>query len=245
MTVNPPDSLEWQRRGELAATFRMVAQLDWHEGVANHFSVAVSDDGKRFLLNPKWRHFARMRASDLLLLDADDHSVMERPDAPDATAWSVHGTLHARLPHLRCLLHLHTPYATALSCLADPRIKAIDQTTARFHKRVVIDHHYSGMADDADEGLRLSRLLAQQPVLLLGNHGVLVAGASVPEAFDTLYHLERACRTLMLAYASGQPLRELPDEVAEQTARDWVSVSDSSFAHFEETRALLDDGYQN
>jgi len=239
MTATQCDPHEWQLRVQLAATFRMIAQLDWHEGVANHFSVALSEDGQRFLLNPKWRHFGGLRASDLLALDARDTDVMQRPDAPDPTAWSIHGTLHARLPHLRCLLHLHTPYATALSCLADPRIKAVDQTTARFHQRVVIDHHYSGMADDADEGLRLSRLLAQQPILLMGNHGVLVAGHSIPEAFDTLYHLERACRTLMLAYATGQPLRELPDDIAEQTARDWENFTDSGFAHFEETRRIL------
>ncbi|MBD1550220.1 class II aldolase/adducin family protein [Pseudomonas typographi] len=235
------DPEEWQLRVQLAATFRMVAQLDWHEGVANHFSVALSEDGQRFLLNPKWRHFARMRASDLLSLDARDTEVMHRPDAPDPTAWSIHGTLHARLPQLRCLLHLHTPCATALSCLADPRIKAIDQTTARFHRRVVIDQHYNGMADAADEGLRLSRLLAQQPILLMGNHGVLVAGQSIAEAFDTIYHLERACRTLMLAYATGQPLRELPDGVAEQTARDWERFTESGFAHFDEARHLLGD----
>lgn len=240
MIARQPDPHEQQLRVQLAAAFRMVAHLDWHEGVANHFSVAVSDDGKRFLLNPKWRHFAGLRASDLLLLDADDPDVMAREGAPDPTAWSIHGSVHARLPNLRCLLHLHTPYATALSCLADPRIRAIDQTTARFHRRVVIDHHYSGMADDADEGLRLARLLAQHPVLLMGNHGILVAGASVPEAFDTLYHLERACRTLMIAYGSGQPLRELPDDIAEQTARDWEGFADSSFAHFAENRRLLD-----
>lgn len=237
------DPHEWHLRVQLAATFRMVAQLDWHEGVANHFSVAVSEDGQRFLLNPKWRHFASIRASDLLLLDARDDSVMRGAEAPDPTAWSIHGTLHARLPHLRCLLHLHTPYATALSCLAEPQIKAVDQTTARFHGRVAIDQHYGGMANDADEGLRLSRLLERHTTLLMGNHGVLVAGNSVPEAFDTLYHLERACRTLMLAYASGQPLKQLPDAVAEQTALDWESFTESGFAHFEQMQRLLTSDY--
>ncbi|WP_213879364.1 class II aldolase/adducin family protein [Pseudomonas sp. dw_358] len=245
MIKKQPEPQERQLRVELAAAFRMVAHLDWHEGVVNHFSVAVSEDGKQFLLNPKWRHFAGLCASDLLLLDADDSQVMARADAPDPTAWSIHGTLHARLPQLRCLLHLHPPYATALACLADPQIKAIDQTTARFHQRVVIDRYYSGMADDADEGLRLSRLLAQHPVLLMGNHGVLVAGPSVAEAFDTLYHLERACRTLMLAYASGQPLSLLPDHVAERTARDWEGFSESSFAHFAENRRLLDARHED
>ncbi len=65
-------SLEAQLRVDLAATFRIIAYLGMHEAVANHFSAAVSADGKQFLLNPKWKHFSRIRASDLLLLDADD-----------------------------------------------------------------------------------------------------------------------------------------------------------------------------
>jgi ribulose-5-phosphate 4-epimerase/fuculose-1-phosphate aldolase len=74
---------EWQLRVDLAVAFRLAVELDWHEAVANHFSLAVSPDGKRFLMNRRWRHFSRIRASDLLLLDAEDESAMEGPDAPD------------------------------------------------------------------------------------------------------------------------------------------------------------------
>src|SRR5262244_2612335 len=91
------DSEEWRLRVDLAAAFRLAARLGWHEAVANHFSLAVSPDGKRFLMNPRWRHFARIRASELLLLDAGDRETMNRPDAPDASAWCIHGHLHAGL----------------------------------------------------------------------------------------------------------------------------------------------------
>lgn len=67
-------SYEEQTRIDLAATFRIIAHLGMHEAVANHFSAAISADGKKFLLNPKWKHFSRIRASDLLLLDADDEA---------------------------------------------------------------------------------------------------------------------------------------------------------------------------
>ena len=77
------ESDEWQLRVDLAAAFRLSAELGWHEAVANHFSLAVSADGKQFLMNPKWRHFARIKASDLMLLDATDKETMKRPDAPD------------------------------------------------------------------------------------------------------------------------------------------------------------------
>ena len=92
---------EWQMRVDLAAAFRLAAHFDWHEAVANHFSLAVSGDGKQFLMNPRWRHFSRLKASELLLLNADDRSTMDRPDAPDLTAWSLHGRLHAALPQAR------------------------------------------------------------------------------------------------------------------------------------------------
>jgi ribulose-5-phosphate 4-epimerase/fuculose-1-phosphate aldolase len=75
---------------------------------------------------------------------------------------------------------------------------------------------------------------------MLGNHGVLIAAATVAEAFDELYYLERACQTLVLAYSTGQKLNVMSDKVAEQTARDWDLYTDSAFAHFEEMKKVLD-----
>src|SRR3984893_3085999 len=85
-------------RIDLAAAFRWFARLDMHESVANHLSVAVSADGAQFLINPRGRHFARIAAGDLLLLDAHDPGTLTREDAPDPTAWYLHARLHARLP---------------------------------------------------------------------------------------------------------------------------------------------------
>jgi ribulose-5-phosphate 4-epimerase/fuculose-1-phosphate aldolase len=233
-------SEEGQLRIDLAAVFRLAEHFNWHEGVANHFSLAVSTDGKQFLMNPKWRHFSAIKASDLLLLDADDKDAMKRPNAPDETAWCIHGRMHALVPSARCVLHAHPAYATALAGLADPEIKPIDQNTARFYKRVAYDLGYEGMANSDAEGNRLAALLGNHKTMMLGNHGVLIAAASVAEAFDELYYLERACQTLMLAYASGQKLNVMSDKVAEQTARDWDLYTDSAFAHFEEMKKVLD-----
>src|SRR3546814_12758478 len=77
-------------RVDLAAAFRLAVQFGWHESVGNHFSAAVSSDGKRFLLNPRWRHFARVKASESLLLAADDPDTHTRPNAPAAAAWGTH-----------------------------------------------------------------------------------------------------------------------------------------------------------
>jgi len=86
-----------------------VRLFDWHESVGNHFSAAVSGDGKRFLINPPRRHFARVRASELMLLDADDGETMSRPNAPAPSAWCLHGAIHRARPAARVLLHCHRP----------------------------------------------------------------------------------------------------------------------------------------
>jgi ribulose-5-phosphate 4-epimerase/fuculose-1-phosphate aldolase len=231
---------EWELRVGLAAAFRLAADLGWHEAVANHFSLAVPPDGRQFLMNPKWQHFARIRASDLLLLDADDAATMQRRDAPDPSAWCIHGRIHARLAQARCILHVHPPYATAVACLANPEIKPIDQNTARYYKAVAIDLGYSGVADDMQEGERLAAALGGARRMMMGNHGVLVVAPTVAEAFHDLYYLERACQTLVLAYSTGQTLNVMPPALAERTARDWDDYNDMAFAHFAEMKRLLD-----
>jgi ribulose-5-phosphate 4-epimerase/fuculose-1-phosphate aldolase len=231
---------EKRLRVDLAAVFRLAVHYDWHEAVANHFSLAVSPDGKQFLMNPRWKHFSRIQASDLLLLDARDKSTMDRPDAPDLTAWSLHGRLHANLPHARCIVHLHPAYATAVASLADPEIKPIDQNTARFYNRVAYDMDYGGMANTDAEGDRLSALLGNKSIMMLGNHGVLVCAPTVAEAFDLTYYLERACRTLVLAYQTGKPLHVMTPDVAEKTAREWEADRDQFHSHFAEMKAILD-----
>jgi ribulose-5-phosphate 4-epimerase/fuculose-1-phosphate aldolase len=229
-----------QLRIDLAAAFRLAAQFNWHESVGNHFSVSVAPGSTRFLMNPRWIHFSRIQASDLLLLDADDPQAMDGPNAPDPSAWAIHSRLHANLPHVRCLLHLHPPYSTALTTLANPELRPIDQNTARFYQRIAIDRAYAGMADEKAEGERLARVLGNHSIMLMGNHGVLVAGQTIAQAFDDLYFLERACQTMILALSTGQELNVMPHDLAARTASDWNDYSEMSFAHFRELKTLLD-----
>lgn len=227
-------------RRDLAAAFRITAMFGWTESVGNHFSAAVSADGMMFLMNPRWRHFGDIRASDLLLLDARDADVMTRPGAPDPSAWTVHGTIHRRVPAARVLLHAHTPHATALSTLKDPRMLPLDNNTARFYGDLGIDTGFGGIADDAAEGERLAEALGQNSCLLMGNHGISVSADTVAEAFEKLYFFERAAQTLMLAYASGQPLNVLSHEVAQTTARGWDAYRGMAFEHFDYLKRQID-----
>jgi ribulose-5-phosphate 4-epimerase/fuculose-1-phosphate aldolase len=228
-------------RQDLAAAFRWAARLNLHEAVANHFSLAVNPEGTRFLINPNGRHFSRISASSLVEIDANDPDTLSRPDAPDPTAWGLHGAIHRACPHAACVMHVHSVHATVLASLADSRLPAIDQNSAMFHDRVVIDDHYGGMAFE-EEGARCALLLANPKIttMIMGNHGVLVIGRSVAETFNRLYYFERAAETYIRALQTGRPLRVLPDAIAEKTAREWEAYPGFAEAHLSELRAILD-----
>lgn len=241
--MSAPDAAaqdEQALRIDLAAAFRIAVEMEWHESVGNHFSAAVSTDGARFLINPKWRHFSELRASDLLLLDAHDESAMEGADAPDPSAWCIHGAVHRLNPDARVLFHCHAPNAVALATLADPTLKPIDLNTARFFGKVAVDLGFGGMADAAEEGRRIAETLGDNAVLIMGNHGVSVAAATVAEAFEHLYIFEKAAQTLLVAYATGQPLAVMSDNLAAKTAADWEPYSGMGQAHFAYWKRYLD-----
>jgi ribulose-5-phosphate 4-epimerase/fuculose-1-phosphate aldolase len=238
-----PNLPYYAERVDLAAAFRWTARLNMHEAVANHFSLAVNESGTEFLINPNLRHFSRIRASDLLLIDANDPETMNRPDAPEPTAWGLHGALHRRVSHARCVMHVHSVHATVLASLADSRLPPIDQTSAMFFNRHVVDENYGGLAFE-EEGERCAALLADPKikVMVMGNHGVLVIGDTVADTFDRLYYFERACQTYIKALWTGKPLRYLSDEIAEKVAQETENYPVAQATrHLAELKAILDE----
>ena len=229
-------------RGDLAAAFRWAAKLGYHEACANHFSAAVDPAGSQFLLNPRGRHFSRMRSSDLLLLDANQAGTRGVQPLADPTAWYLHAHLHQQVPRARVVLHTHMPYATTLCCLDGFEFLMLDQNACRFHGRIGYDRDYAGMALDDTEGERVASLLGDdKSVLFLGNHGVIVIGETVAEAFDELYYLEKAAQLQVLALSTGQPLALVPDDVAALACKQWLEYPDVAAYHFNELRSILDD----
>lgn len=236
----------WQERVDMATAFRWTERLNFHEAVANHFSLAVNDNGTEFLMNPNQMHFARIKASDLLLIDANDPDTLNAPDAPDPTAWGLHGAIHRRCPHARCAMHVHSIHATVLASLADSTLPPIDQNTATFFNRYVIDNEFGGLAFE-EEGERCAAQFSdpKKKVMIMGNHGVLVIGDSVADTFNRLYYFERAAETYIRALQTGQPLRVLSDEIAEKTAQELEDYPDQADKHFSELKAILDEGGSN
>ena len=241
ITQLAPNLDHWQERVDLAAAFRWTARLNMHEAVANHFSLSINDDGTRFLMNPNQMHFARIKASDLIEVDANDPDTLSRPGAPDPTAWGLHGGLHRHCPHARCAMHVHSIHATVLASLADSRLPPIDQNCATFFNRYVIDDGYGGLAFE-DEGERCAALFSdpRQKVMIMGNHGVMIIGDSVADTFNRLYYFERAAETYIRALQTGQKLRVLSDEVAEKTAREPEEYPGPAEKHPSEPKAILD-----
>ena len=232
----------WAERVDMAAAFRWSVKLNLHEAVSNHFSLAVNPEGSKFLMNPNMRHFGRITASSLLEIDANDPSTMNRPDAPDPTAWGLHGSIHRALPHARCVMHVHSIHATVLASLSDSYLPPIDQNSAMFFGRQVVDADYGGMAFE-EEAARCVQLLADPKIttMIMGNHGVLIIGQSVADAFNRLTYFERAAETYIRALQTGRELRILSDAVAEKTAGEWDSYPGYAEAHLREVKALLDD----
>lgn len=236
-----PNIDHWQDRVDMAAAFRWTERLNMHEGVANHFSLSVNDDGTQFLMNPNQMHFARIRASDLLFLDANNAETMDLPGAPDPTAWGLHGSIHRLCPQARCVMHVHSIHATVLASLANSNLPPIDQNTATFYNRYVIDNEFGGLAFE-DEGARCASMLTDPKVkvMIMGNHGVLVIGDNPADTFNRLYYFERAAETYIRALQTGQKLRILSDEIAEKTARELEDYPDQAEAHMREIKAILD-----
>jgi len=236
----PADDAEKQLRADLAAAFHLAVEFGWNESVGNHFSAAVSGDGRHFIMNRRWVHFSEVTASTLQRLDSRDSSIMQTDEAPDLSAWSIHGAIHAARSDARVVLHLHPPYATAIASLDDPTILPVDQNTARFFGKVATDLGFDGIADEELEGRRIAGQLGNKNILMMGNHGVLVINRTVAHAFEDLYFLERACKNLVLAYSTGRKLNIMSDNLAQKTAASWLLFEDMAVAHFAALKRRLD-----
>jgi ribulose-5-phosphate 4-epimerase/fuculose-1-phosphate aldolase len=233
------DNLERVGRVELAAAFRLAVRFGLHEGIDNHFSLALTDDGREFLVNPYGRHFGELRASDLLRVSTGGE-VLSGAGEVEASALYIHGRMHAARPDLRCILHTHMPYATALTSVAGTRVEPINQNALRFMGRIAYDDAYGGLALNGEEGERLAGVLGDKRVLFMANHGVTTTGPSVATAFDDLYFLERACQNQVLALATGRPLKPVPADEVARTRHQFDHYQGHAEVHFAALKRALD-----
>ena len=226
---------------DLAAAFRWTAKLNMHEAIANHFSVCAQNSNEDFYVNGTGMHFSSIKASDLFLVEQSKiNELKDKPELVDPTALHIHGSIHKKVPHAKCILHVHSKYATALAALEDPTLPPIDQNTMRFFNRVGVYRDFGGMGFE-EESEKMTSKIGNKKVLLMANHGVLTTGQTVAEAFDELYYFERACETYITALSTQKKLKIVSDEVAEKTAQEWENFStDAKDLHLKAIRSILD-----
>ena len=217
-----------------------------HEGIDNHMTLIVPGCHDRFYLPPFGLHWSEVRASDFMEIDFGGHVCAGSGPVED-TALHIHLQVHKLAPHARCVLHTHMPYATALCALKNPRLEMIVQSSLTFYDDISYEAEYNGLAFDDDEGARLARALGDKSVLMMRNHGVLVIGRSVAEAFERLYFLERACQIQVLALSTGRELSPIPDAVARATVAQFLAGTavggvDRAERHFAALKRMLDRG---
>ena len=229
-----------QARIDLAACFRMAARLGFEEGICNHFSALVPGRDDLFLVNRYGLAFAEITASSLLVCDFDGH-VVEGQGQPEATAFFIHARLHKRMPRARAAFHTHMPHATALSMVeGDPLVWA-GQTALKFYGRTAVDPDYNGLALDAREGDRIAAAMGEADIVFLKNHGVMVIGPTIAEAWDDLYYLERAAEVQLKAMSTGRKLLPVSPDVAAKTAAQMrAGDPESARMHLESIKRRLD-----
>lgn len=139
-------------------------------------------------------------------------------------------------------MHVHSVYATTLACLQDSILPPLDQNAAMFYGRQVVDDAYGGLAFE-EEGARCAKLFddPKKKVMIMGNHGIMVIGATVAETFNRMYFFERACAVYINALQTGRPLRILPDEIAAKTADEIEDYPEQDIRHLSELKAILDE----
>ena len=226
---------------DLAAVFRWTARLTMHEAVANHFSVSAPDSSEDFYVNGSGMHFSTIKSSDLVLFEQSKiNELKDKPELVDPTALYIHGSIHKKVPNAKCILHVHSKYATALATLEDPILPPIDQNSMRFFNRVGVYSDFGGMGFE-EEAIKMANKIGNKKVLLMSNHGILTTGQTVAEAFDELFYFEKACETYITALSTNKKLKIVSDEIAEKTAQEWEDSSPAhQNLHLKAIRSILD-----
>jgi ribulose-5-phosphate 4-epimerase/fuculose-1-phosphate aldolase len=226
MTPAQADALETAIRIDLAAAYRLVALFGWDDLVFTHISARVPGPEHHFLINPYGWMFEEITASSLVKVDLHGNVVGESREMVNPAGFTIHSAIHDARKDAGCVMHLHTVSGTAVSS-QEAGLLPLNQTAMLLNGRVAY-HDFEGVALNHDERPRLVADLGDKSAMILRNHGTLVTGRSVAEAFTTMYFLERSCE-MQVAAQGGGPLRIPHDhvqDVVEQQSQGLSVVAD-------------------
>ena len=208
---------EWAARQELAACYRIFDMLGWSEMIYNHITVKLDDQPGAFLINPFGLHFSEVTASSLVKIDIDGNKLADSPYPVNRAGFVQHALFHRHLPDAHCIMHTHTTAGMAVSSL-EGGLQPVNFYACNFIGQIAY-HDFEGVTVRDEEGIRLLEHLGDRRAMLLRNHGILVMGRTLPEAFVKHWALQRACEIQLATMSMGKPL-VVPDEVIAVHQRD-------------------------
>ena len=208
---------EWAKRVDLAACYRLLDLYGMSEMSANHVSTRVPDEENTFLINPHGLLYEQMHASCFIKLDLAGNVVFNPTEYEiNKAGYVVHSCVHAARHDVDCVIHTHTIAGMAVSAM-ECGLLPIAQTSMRFAR--VAYHDYEGVALKLEEQKRLVRDLGQHEGMVLRNHGLLTVGASIAEAFNSMFRLERACQVQVAALSCNTKLKLPPQDIVDESWR--------------------------
>jgi ribulose-5-phosphate 4-epimerase/fuculose-1-phosphate aldolase len=213
---------EWSARQELAACYRVFAMLGWDESIYNHITLKVPDEEDAFLINPFGLHFSEVKASNLVKIDIDGNKLDDNPYPVTLAGFVQHRLFHRHLPDAHAIAHTHTTAGMAVSSL-EGGLQPTNFYAANWIGQIAY-HDFEGVTVRSEEGERLLEHLGDKRVMLLRNHGILVMGRTLPEAFLKHWSLQRACEIQLATHSMGKPLT-IPPEVIAVHQRDLSKVA--------------------
>lgn len=212
---------ERQVRIDLAAAYRLAALNGWDDTVYTHLSASLPGKPGHYLINPFGLLFEEITASSLVVVDVAGKVADGSDRKVNPTGFVIHGAVHAARPEVECVVHLHTPWGVALSMLPGG-LQPTSQYAMRLHGRLG-RHAYEGLATEPAEQARLVADLGALDGLILDNHGTLVVGRTVAEAYMLMHLLERAAQAQLRAQAAANgAVRTVDEPLAALTYRQWV-----------------------
>lgn len=207
---------EWQLRCDLAACYRLVAMYGWSDLIFTHISARVPGPGHHFLINPYGMMFDEITASSLIKVDQDGNKLSESALPVNRAGFVIHSAIHAVREDAQCVIHTHTRAGVAVSAQKDGVLPISQQSM--FVLASLAYHDYEGVALHDAEKPRLQDDLGMANFLMLRNHGLLTVGASIADAFLSMYIFESACQIQLAAQAGGGELRMIAPEILNSTA---------------------------
>ena len=213
----PVSDAEREARVQLAACYRIFNHLGWVEMIFNHITLRVPGPEKLFLINPFGLHYSEITASSLLLIDIEGNPVRETKFPVNRAGFVIHSAIHSSVGEAHCVMHTHTTTGMAVACQKDG-LSPTNFYAAQLHGGVAY-HDFEGITVEEGEKTRLVASIGAKKAVILRNHGLLAWGPSVPEAFMTLWTLQRAC-DVQIAASSAGALNPISGEVFAQTVRE-------------------------